>query len=183
MKTFRTKLIFIDCKKNGLVGGFTLLETLVALTILTFAVLGPLTLAAFSIRSASLSQNQLTAFYLAQEGLEYIKNRRDNNALANPTGDWLGGVTNYCETTAGCTVDVSNDTISPCPSGICPNLRFDSINGVYSYAPGGTNTLFIRKIQLTHIEDVEEKVDVTVSWQERFGSQSFTLEENIFDWP
>jgi len=46
--------------------GFTLLETFVALSILTFVVIGPLTLASYSIRSASLSQNQLTAFYLAQ---------------------------------------------------------------------------------------------------------------------
>jgi len=61
--------------------GFTLLETLAAVSVLTFAIVGPLTLAYYSIRSSSVSQNQLTAFYLAQEAIEYIKNLRDNNAL------------------------------------------------------------------------------------------------------
>ena len=58
-------------------GGFTLIESLVAITILVTAILGPMTIAATGISSAIYARDQETAFFLAQEGLEYVRNVRD----------------------------------------------------------------------------------------------------------
>src|SRR3989338_9606391 len=61
--------------------GFTLIETLVAVTILTFAVVGPMFTASRSIVAAQLANDQITASYLAQEGIEYVREVRDNAYL------------------------------------------------------------------------------------------------------
>ena len=61
--------------------GFTLLETLVAVAILTLAVSGPLYVANRALVAAQNSQSQLTASYLAQEGIEYVRTMRDHQYL------------------------------------------------------------------------------------------------------
>ena len=62
--------------------GFTLIETMVAVTILTLAVAGPLMTASRAIVAAQSARDQLTASYLAQEGIEYVRAMRDNEYLA-----------------------------------------------------------------------------------------------------
>lgn len=158
--------------------GFTLVETLVALSVLIFAVTGPLTLASFAIRSSGYSQNQIIAFYLAQEALEYVKNKRDNNALSG--ANWLSGMTS-CRSANGCAVDAQNDDIEVCPSQ-CPKIKYDSATGFYNQQ-NGSDTIFSRKVKLDKISNYEEKVTITLSWQERLIPRSFSIEENIFDWP
>lgn len=63
--------------------GFTLVETMVAITVLTVAVAGPLVTANRAIVAAYTARDQLIASYLAQEGLEYVRAMRDNVYLAN----------------------------------------------------------------------------------------------------
>ena len=62
--------------------GFTLIETMIAVTILTLAMAGPLFTASRSIVAAQTARDQLTASYLAQEGIEYVRMMRDNQYLA-----------------------------------------------------------------------------------------------------
>ena len=157
-----------------------MLETLVSISILTLAIIGPLALASYSIRSARVSQNQLTTFYLAQEAMEYIKNTRDNNVLDDK--DWLKGTKDCEKKDYGCTIDVPNNDIKKCDSSGCQKLKYDSTTGFYNNK-NGSDTIFTRRIELDEVSKYEEKVTVTVSWQEIFGSKYFVLEENIFDWP
>jgi prepilin-type N-terminal cleavage/methylation domain-containing protein len=168
----------IKSQKNG----FALLETLVALSVLALAITGPLTLASYAIRSASYSQNQSTAFYLGQEALEYIKNRRDNNALAG-AAEWLDGL-GFCRGATGCVVDIPNNNIINCPANNpCPKINYDSATGFYNYSTG-SETPFIREVKLRDVVGGREaKVSVIITWQEKFGSRSFTIEENILNWP
>ena len=62
--------------------GFTLIETMIAVTILTLAMAGPLFTASRSIVAAQTARDQLTSPYLAQEGIEYVRMMRDNQYLA-----------------------------------------------------------------------------------------------------
>ncbi|MCX6731698.1 MAG: prepilin-type N-terminal cleavage/methylation domain-containing protein [Candidatus Parcubacteria bacterium] len=161
--------------------GFTLIETLVALTVLTMIIIGPLSLATKSIGASIFSQNQITASYLAQEAIEYILNIRDNNFLQNL--NWLTGL-DQCLGADGCYVDIpsSNNNIVSC-NNACPKIKYDGSGGYYYNYQTGQDTIFTRTIKITKITDDEARIDVTVSWQEKFGGQkSFTLQRNIFNW-
>ena len=69
--------------------GFTLIETLVAILILTTAIAGPLTIASRGLNAALIAKDQTTASYLAQDAIEYVRAVRDTNRLLG--GDWLTG--------------------------------------------------------------------------------------------
>ena len=70
--------------------GFTLVETLVAIAVLMIAIAGPLTVANKAYTSALDARNQSIAASLAQEGLEYVNNMKDNHAWYGGSGDsWL----------------------------------------------------------------------------------------------
>lgn len=156
--------------------GFTLIETLVAIAVLGMAIVGPLTLAIKSIGSAAISQNQITASYLAQEAIEYIKNHRDNNFLQN--NDWLYGLKS-CLGGNTCYIDVINGEINTCID--CPKIRFDFDNKQYNYK-NGDETIFTRTVKISEKTIDETEIKVEVKWQEKFGEKSFTLQDNIFNW-
>ncbi len=61
--------------------GFTLVETLVAITILLIVITGPLTISTSTARSTTFASEQVTAFFLAQEGAELAQMARDNLLL------------------------------------------------------------------------------------------------------
>ncbi len=72
--------------------GFTILETLVAIAILIIAITGPLAIVAQSLRSSYFSRDQITAYYLAQEAIEYVRNTRDTFGLdqtSHSGEDWI----------------------------------------------------------------------------------------------
>ena len=67
--------------------GFTLIETTIATFILTVGVLGTFALVQIIIIFTSSISFQLRAVYLAQEGIENIRNTRDSNWLAQAAWD------------------------------------------------------------------------------------------------
>src|SRR3989338_617192 len=74
--------------------GFSLVETIVAIAILTFAMVAPLSLAQRGLNASIYARDQITAFYLAQEAIEYVRNVRDTNNLEGFSGGaaWLSGL-------------------------------------------------------------------------------------------
>ena len=161
--------------------GFTLIETLVAVTILSAAVAGPMVLSIKSISSASVSQDQLVAFYLGQEVIEYVRNVRDTN-LINSSGDWLNGL-NDCEISgsAGCYIDVIKNpvTVTDCEVACSNKLKFDGTN--YNYT-SVSDTNFIRTVKITRLTADEAQIDVKVEWTGKYGAKTMTLQDNIFNW-
>lgn len=94
-------------KRNN---GFSLLETMVAITILMTTIVGPLALASKGIVFADYVKNEITGFYLAQEAIEAIRNIRDGN-IKN-AGDWLNVIRQQCMDVEGksvpCQIDIWN---------------------------------------------------------------------------
>lgn len=72
---------------NPLKKGFTLVETMVGLTILTLAIIGPLYIALNSAWSIRSSRDFFLSQYLAQEGLELIRYKQDTIFLGCVNGD------------------------------------------------------------------------------------------------
>ncbi len=158
--------------------GFSLLETTVALAVLITSIIGPLTLASFSLRSASVAKNSLVAAGLAQEGFELVRTMRSSNILKNI--DWLTGL-GFCLDSSGCSIDAKDLSVSNCGAA-CQDLLFDPSLNLYNYGTGNP-TAFSRKIKITEtVAGREMKVDVTIFWKEKFGTQSFALSGSLFHW-
>lgn len=162
--------------------GFTLVETLIAITVLLTAVVGPLTIASRGLISASFARDQVSAFYLAQEAIEIIRNKRDNNALSGFL--WLSGLEDCIG--KSCIVDGTTDiddqsTIEPCAIP-CPVLREDTESGLYGYNSLWTPSRFTRTVYMTEISPTEANISVTISWSNGPLSKTFTVSENILDW-
>ena len=65
--------------------GFTLVETLVAISIFTMSILGLLSTLSRGVTDTSYAKQKMVASYLAEEGIEYLRNQRDNYVLYNET--------------------------------------------------------------------------------------------------
>jgi prepilin-type N-terminal cleavage/methylation domain-containing protein len=171
--------------------GFTLVETLVAITILTLAVVAPFQAIQNSINASRVAKEKLVASGLAQEALEYVRFIRLNNYLANP-GSYKATILNGMNGTNGpncvgagnnCTVDasVAPPGFASC-GGVCPVLQLDPAGtGVYTQAAIGHPTIYRRSINITATPNVSEQVTVTITWNDR-GAQTMVLQETMYDW-
>ncbi len=167
--------------------GFTLVETLVAVSILSLSIAATFTAVQGGIQSSTISKDQVTAFYLAQEGMEFIRNIRDENALHSVDGsptNWLAGFNSQCFDTA-CTIDSPLKLVAACSGsfGSCPFLRQDSNTGLFGYTSTWTPTNFKREIQFAQIVSHPDEVLVTIniSWLTRGNTQSFKITESLLN--
>ena len=75
---------------------FTLIESIVAIFLLTVGTVGGFSLLQKTIAFTSITSSQLVAAYLAQEGIEIIRNIRDTNYLeVMPWDDELSAAADY----------------------------------------------------------------------------------------
>lgn len=153
--------------------GFTLIETLVAVTVIAIAIVGPFFAVQTALTASYTSRDQLIAASLAQEGVEYIRHVRDNNFLASRS--WLFGL-NSCRP-GPCVVDATQNTIS---STVTP-LYLSSTN-IYTQQVTGTQTRFTRTVQIVDISATEVRVTVTVSWNSHGATRSVQIVDRLTDW-
>lgn len=187
------KILHLQAAKKT---GFTLVESMVAISILSLAITGPMLIAQKGIGSAIYARDQITAFYLAQEAVEYIRNVRDTNRIAGSS--WLNGLTACVETGSGekCTIDARKTdfaapgAINSCPAGVCPKISFDSTTGLYGYGVGAGNaTQFTRTVSIdtrgdtANVPAKEGVISATISWNTALFSpaRTFTVKEYIFN--
>lgn len=169
--------------------GFTLLETLIAITVLSFAIVGPFQIAQGVIRTSYISRDQLTATALAQEGMEYVRSVRDGNMLNNLHGGTVRTPLYGFDATSAtdcfanaCVVDPSANTQQICATSSCSTRPlYLSGTGLYNQQTIGTLTKFVRKVQFTPINATSTKATVTVSWTDH-GSYSVVLTEILTNW-
>ena len=173
-------------KLKSKTNGFTLIETLVAIFILSAALASPMVLSIKSIGSASVSRDQLVAFYLGQEVVEYVRNVRDTNLISG--NNWLDGLTDCLLSSGpnGCYIDVikSPATVTVCETN-CPKLDFDGINYTYKLGGGDGNTIFTRTVKIDDTIGIggdEAKISVSIEWTSRYGGKTMNLEDNLFNW-
>ena len=169
--------------------GFSLIETLVAITVLVFGIVGPLTLAQIGLRSFSQIRDRIVAEYLAQEGLEIVRNIRDTALIQDPAS----GLPQFtpCQSAVGCYVDATSNSpaLTNCTGTGCPPLRYDRATGEYNYSTG-VNTIFTRAIfvspgNLNTSEANGEEALVTsrVTWPSRLvGTETVEFTGYLTDW-
>ncbi len=174
--------------------GFSLMEVIFAIFIVVVAVSATFTVVRGILAYNSTNADRLIAAYLAQEGIEIIRNVRDGNWLeqrANPSNLWDEGIGagSQCITANGCAADyrhsypVGTDEDPSLPAyNDNEFLKIDS-NGFYSYDNPGTPSRFKRKINVTVAGPPDElQVSVIVSWLERGRPYNVSVQERLFNW-
>ena len=132
--------------------GFTLVEALVAISILLVGILSAFSLVAKSLASAPVIRDRLVASFLAQEKLEEIRQIRDSNFLKILNGvntTWTAGI----ESLSG-----TSDTVS------LNNVDF-------------TRNVTVKKISSDHLA-----IDCKVSWKTKGHPYHFVTEDHLFNW-
>src|SRR3990172_9504183 len=72
-------------KNNKLNRAFTLVETLIAISIFSISVLALMSVLGQGISNTNYAKQKILASYLAQEGVEYIRNMRETYVLYSAT--------------------------------------------------------------------------------------------------
>jgi len=189
--------IFQSKKKNS---GFTLVETLIAVSIFSVSILALMVVLSQGISDTTYAKQKIIAAYLAQEGIEYLRSMRDTYVLYNISGQagWNAFNNKITETGADCdeangcyfndqnlnfndqTGPITDLPLFACTSG-CATLLYDETSGKYGYALG-ENSGYVRKIQVSQINANETKISSTISWTQGSGAYQITFSESLFNW-
>lgn len=177
--------------------GFTLVETLVAISILTLSILGTFTAVQNGLATSSFARDQVTAFYLIQEAMEYVRNIRDDNGLTTlyalenggSSVPWLTGMSNVagdpCYFGKTCVIDSPLKQMTSCSGGFgtCSFISQNTSTKLYGYSTGGSWALtkFKREIQFEQITSQEIVVTVRVSWTSGAFGKTITVKQTLFD--
>ncbi|KKP42240.1 MAG: hypothetical protein UR31_C0017G0019 [Parcubacteria group bacterium GW2011_GWA2_33_14] len=162
--------------------GFTIIELIITIAILSFGILGAYSaFAPFFTLTYNVSY-RLTAVYLAQEGLEIVRNLRDNNFINS--NNWSDGL---LECDLGCQLDYKTGTsvesfenqLKLYDPGEFLKINSDNF---YSYDLGDT-TKFQRKITINQESGTDVlKVSVIVTWDYNGKPFSFESEGYLYNW-
>lgn len=189
MRIFNFKFLVFKSSERA----FTLVESMVAISILSLAVTGPLLIAQKGLGSAIYARDQITAFYLAQEAVEYVRNVRDSNRITD-SADWLAHLSE-CRGGKSCVIDAGYssfdhvDAVTECPPEGCPRLFLDTVKGIYGYCgascSGWRTTPFTRTVAIDDSidPDKEAAINVTIAWSTNLFQplRTFTVKEYIFN--
>lgn len=189
--------------KNNL--GISLLEVIVAMTIITIGLVGVLSLVIQNVEAQYIDKNILMASGLAQEGLELVRNVRDTNWLA-PGNAWKQGLTGdgtYTIDYGGPTsIKMSVNSIadadarlysnkicigggdegsdceqnSDCSSNVCQP------SGFYTHTSSGNEpTNFYRLITIVDNNDYLD-VKCAIRWIDGGQNHDYTAETYLYNW-
>jgi type II secretory pathway pseudopilin PulG len=173
--------------------GFTLVETMFAVLILTFAIVNMMTVVADSLFEARYARDEITVNYLLQEAIDYIRNDRDTTIFLENgnTWDYFLAKYNNCSAPSGCTIDALKDvTVNPqqCFNNNCPYLYYDknATSGTfYNYdSSNGVRTNFQRSIIVTKNATNPDEIDITatVDWYNGGLPVSRSLTTSLMKW-
>lgn len=168
--------------------GFTLLEAIISIAILLVAVTSASGLILGSMQGLHVTKNRVAAAYLAQEGIEVVRNIRDTSwiegvSYSNKLGETGSSDDPYC-------IDYDSTTLISPP---CDYRLYINSQGRYTHSSSGaTPTTFERRIVIKYLDNPEDDPDVNpdppvlqvlsiVNWIDANGG-SITVEDRLYDW-
>ncbi|MCA9356706.1 type II secretion system protein [Candidatus Nomurabacteria bacterium] len=184
--------------------GFSLVETLVAVSILLIVIVSPMSISSKAANSTSFSSEQVAAFFLAQEGVEIAQKARDDLLLKNftppllPQTAWnnftnTSGTFSPCYNSNGCGLELYTNNVGgvkapvSCGStGAACNLYYNDSNGRsrYTYTTANaTKTIYTRVITFQKIGTGSVLVKSRVYWRagSRRDVQEAVVETYLFN--
>lgn len=186
-----------DLRKNNRKKGFSLVEVLVSVAIISLAITGPIMVSEHNFKTSVYSREKVTAGFLATEALEYTRYLITANNLKGI--DWLSGLSECLGVDKWCGYDPTNsvlsDKIVSCSltSNDCL-LSINSANGIYTHRTGSgyVSTQFKRQVNIVDLESgtghPNIQVIVKIIWNSQgfkdgsLNNQELVLTEKFFDW-
>jgi len=151
------------------------MEIIISIGVIITALVAAVALISYSVYSIGISKSRITAMGLAQDGLEIVRNIRDNNWL-----NYKRKVSNWRDELNAGVYRVQFDTNNLLSYSSTTPLKIDS-NGFYQY-PNGNNTFFYRKVTLEYIGDNQIKLTCEVTWQQYGRNNSVKAETRLYNW-
>lgn len=185
-------------KKRKMSGGYSLVEVLVAITVLLIALVGPLTVAQVGLKRAINSRDQTMGVFLAEEGIEAVFKLREDDALSAypsglstlnqawhsvPTISTTCSAANPCGVVLGVDGTIHTSSFYRCDSTNCKMRFIDGTRVPYRQGAnitGGIETKYERKITITSSSNTSAIVTSTVTWGTR-SDQTVTLETYVYN--
>jgi type II secretory pathway pseudopilin PulG len=171
--------------------GQTIVEAMVAISILLIGLMGVLTLLSRSLLLARTTADQAKATYLASEGIEVAKSLIDHGVyLGIPDPGAAGAGWEKCFL-SGQSYDLDSATTGcpPVPNFTNKPLYFSPLTHLFYSADDtsipfdATATNFVREIIITNVSVNEVDVQSTVTWSTGIVTgQSITLEDHFYNW-
>lgn len=171
---------FVDGLSPGSTGGFSIIEVVIAIGIITVGMLGVSSLVVQNIQVQKVNHNFLVASMLSQEGLELTRNIRDENWLTLGN-DWQADLTDTDGTfvidyRGRPSIDDTPDTAYDAGARLYADGQ-----DFYTHASAGTSpTIFYRLITVTDAGD-HVAASSTVKWTDR-SAHEYTAETYLYDW-
>lgn len=139
--------------------GFSLIEVLITLLVLSVGIAAVSALMAGNIKTSINTKNQIIAASLAQEATELVRNLKDNNAT------FLTDIANGSDYRVDYLSDYAAFRNSPAAfAGDANKKLYLNVFGFYSHT-NATNTKFYRKIEMANdIVSGNKIATVFVSW-------------------
>jgi Tfp pilus assembly protein PilV len=164
--------------------GFTLIETLFAVLIFSASLISLMVIAARGISATAGVEQETVAHYLAQEGVEVVRNTRDSNFLSATT--WDTGFAPDCLAPAVCQViysQTSAPTLSTCV-GIACTVQKSPIDGSFinSLGSGSIPSPFVREVSVVAVGTVEYQVSSQVKWTSKNIDRTVVLQTILKKW-
>ncbi|OGZ52955.1 MAG: hypothetical protein A3B25_00275 [Candidatus Ryanbacteria bacterium RIFCSPLOWO2_01_FULL_48_26] len=161
--------------------GQSLVETIVALSVLVVGFMGLITLLSRSFAISNFVSENYVATYLAAEGIEVVRDLIEHNYRAGGLIAWNEGLIGKCP----CEVEWSNTYLSPELGG---TLFLDIATGLYDYDSRGVSTKFTRTIYIdSSLGPDRLRITSAVKWDSSGGitgvpiHSEVNLEDHFFD--
>lgn len=176
--------------------GFTLIETLIAISIMTMSIIAPMALAEQSLQAAHYERDEIAAQNLTQEGIDAVRELRDNNIITLAEGAGTPDIFSNIPIGTPFTIDGSTLKTDTC-AGASAYLQTDGTLYGYYCDNNSTNssTIFKRTLVACYLQpgvgaactatpsSDEVRLNVTTTWTEN-GKQTgtVTIVENLYRW-
>jgi Tfp pilus assembly protein PilV len=165
-------------KKNN--SAFTLIEIIIILFVASVGIMASLSLAIRSSYFQNVRKDVITVTFLANEGLDLMKNIRDTNIIMGRAyDDWDG---------AG-SVGVSQNLykvdyyslIATSTASIDTSVLQQNASGFYLHDSGEEDSIFKRMITTTAETTASTSVEVHIQWENRGNTYDYNLETILYD--
>ncbi|MCX6792615.1 MAG: type II secretion system protein [Candidatus Falkowbacteria bacterium] len=167
--------------------GFTLLEVVVALGLLILIFGSVVSLAILTREAEQASKNNLIAAYLAKEGQDLVRYRRDKNyldavsAFNSLVAEEVNNSVYYFY------IDYTNSIRSASANDVQSSVPLKYFESFYGNGNDGENTIFKRLVTTTYHEaaglmPAYIDVKVEVYWKSDTKQDTYTLNSQLSDW-